>query len=105
MHYDKWLHVGAFALLAVLIMWSINALSLSPRAGRMKRFCASPITVFSLLAAYGLFDELTQTLSGRHFNLYDWAADLAGAGIGILFLLVVNYLRLDRVTAPAARDD
>jgi VanZ family protein len=41
---------------------------------------------------YGLIDEITQPLTGRSCDIYDWLADLAGAGMAVGLLSGVKWL-------------
>jgi VanZ family protein len=74
-HFDKWVHIGFFALLLVLWLW---ALAPSRRG-----------VVWLLLAAafYGLCVEVVQDqfIPNRSLDMGDWAADVAGSFAGLLF--------------------
>lgn len=94
--YDKSIHVTLFALLAILVGWSIKAIGQSSRLRRITKYCGSPILLFGLLASYALFDEFSQQFTSRQFDWYDWAADLVGLGMGIVFVSFANQLRLYR---------
>jgi VanZ family protein len=72
---DKWAHAGAYGGLAFLLAWN-TAL----RRGFSWRAAAA---IVCLLAAFGAFDELTQTLVGRDCDLLDWMADMAGTLVGL----------------------
>jgi VanZ family protein len=71
--FDKWVHIGLFAVLAVLLCWTNF---LRQKNGRL---------VFCLLA-YGLTVEIIQGLwiPNRSFDLFDLASDSLGAAVGIL---------------------
>ncbi len=71
---DKWLHVGAFAGLSVLVFMSQLV-----RVRSLRRFAA----VLVALAAYAVTDELTQSLvPGRSSELGDAAASCWGVVLG-----------------------
>jgi VanZ family protein len=73
---DKLQHIGAFAVLAVLLC------SLGTAFGfKLRSLC---IGTFLLIALYGMLDEATQALvSHRKPDVFDWLADMAGAAVGI----------------------
>ncbi len=63
---DKIAHVGGFAVLAALLTVATER----------------PLVAFSLAAFYGVTDEVHQIWTeGRTASVYDWFADLVGAGI------------------------
>jgi VanZ family protein len=74
-HFDKWVHIGFFALLVVLWLW---ALAPGKRG-----------IVWLLLAAalYGLCVEVVQDrfIPNRSLDIGDWAADVAGSFAGLWF--------------------
>ena len=72
---DKILHLGAYAGLAFLICLG------TARSGIWT--LRKVIIILAAASAYGVFDELTQTLVGRDCDFMDWLADTIGAGIGI----------------------
>ena len=74
--WDKLLHFGAYAGLAVLLLgW---------RACRGQFGARTILILWLLLAAYGMFDEFTQRFVGRGVEVYDWFSDLAGAACGLV---------------------
>ncbi len=75
-HADKLLHCCAYGGLAFLLILAIG--SRQPITFRQLVF------VWFLVAGYGVFDEVTQPLVGRHADLVDWVADIFGAAIGLL---------------------
>jgi VanZ family protein len=80
---DVWLHFVGFVVLGVVTIWR--------NAGGGVRIGLRPAAAwFSALLAYGLFDEVTQELVGRTFQWTDWAADAAGAAVGVLTAVVWN---------------
>jgi VanZ family protein len=42
------------------------------------------------VAVYGAFDELTQIPVGRHADVADWFADVAGSVIGLALFAMVR---------------
>ena len=77
---DKLLHLGAYAGLAFLVVWVV--------AGTRPRIKAVMIGVG--VVTYGALDELSQLLiPGRHGDPWDWLADVAGAGFGLLAYFLV----------------
>ena len=78
--WDKVLHAGAYGLLAGL---SIRAFH-----GGLGRLALWP-TVFALLltVAYGMLDEVHQSrVAGRDASVFDWVADVIGAGLSVVVL-------------------
>ncbi|MFT5527442.1 MAG: VanZ family protein [Pirellulaceae bacterium] len=75
---DKYMHFAAYGVLAFLlaalcsIKWRIGFSLL--------------LRVFLMVALYGFLDELLQVpIPGRMGDIQDWAADLLGALVGVLF--------------------
>jgi VanZ family protein len=73
---DKWVHVGAFAVLAWLL-----AMAWEQTTGRLR--ASHLIAAWVVLAGYAAIDELTQIPVGRTASYADWMADAAGAAIGL----------------------
>ena len=75
-HFDKWVHIAIFFILAILISWSFNF-----------KNAGSLIIVFFILAGYGIIVEVVQDqyVINRSFDIWDWVADLAGATAAILY--------------------
>jgi VanZ family protein len=68
---DKALHFVAFGVLAFLF-WRFLA-------ARARPLTAASVWIAALvLGAYATLDELTQQFVGRHTDLADWVANLAG---------------------------
>lgn len=74
-HVDKIVHTCLYAALGFLLTATLAARQ-TPRAGRV---------AFGIAAAYGVLDELTQPLTGRHCDVWDYATDLIGIGVGMMF--------------------
>lgn len=81
-NFDKFVHVGLFALLAYLFMYPVAKSSLLPKE---KWHYAIKITAAATV--WGITTELIQKffIPGRSFNLTDWAADVFGAVIALLY--------------------
>lgn len=79
---DKVAHFFTFALLGVLLTltWAVPA-------GRLK--LRHLLWAWLVLAIYGVLDECTQPLVSRGAEVWDWVADVTGAGLGILLAAVV----------------
>jgi len=76
-----------FAGLAVLLCAAGTTLGYPPR----RVFAA----VLAIVAAYGVFDELTQQLvAHREPDFLDWTADMLGAGVGITFFSIAREVLL-----------
>ncbi len=74
--FDKWVHAGIFCLLALLFMLPV---AFSPMENREKfQFF---IRVALATSVWGLATEFIQKylVTGRSFDLLDWAADSIGA--------------------------
>jgi hypothetical protein len=82
--YDKWIHGGMYAGLAIVIAWNW---SLHRQLG-WRQWAA----VLALCAAFGLFDEVTQILVGRTCDFFDWLADMLGTSIGLTTFVVAATL-------------
>ncbi|MBL0055732.1 MAG: VanZ family protein [Chitinophagaceae bacterium] len=75
-YFDKWVHAGLFAVLALLFMWPFLG---SDMPGLSKRQMALKITLSCCL--WGLATEFIQKyfVPGRQFDWLDWSADTLGA--------------------------
>jgi VanZ family protein len=74
--FDKVVHVGVFALLAILFCWPVYRSGFATRE-RLHYFIKVSIAV----SIWGLAIEFIQKyfVPGRSFDLIDWAADSLGA--------------------------
>lgn len=82
--FDKILHMGAYALLAMLIL---GALPLPPGGYRFGQVLLAAV----IAAGYGLTDEWHQFyVPGRSMDGWDLVADAAGALLGALALRRVS---------------
>jgi VanZ family protein len=74
-YFDKWVHVGFFAVLLVLWLWALMP-------GRK-----TAIWLIVAAVVYGIAVEFIQDrfIPNRSFDLGDWAADSTGSLIGLWF--------------------
>ena len=81
-YFDKWVHVGLFAVLAFLFMLPFIRSSL-PVKDKWQYLVRITIAV----SLWGLTTEFIQKyfIPGRNFDMFDWAADSLGALIALLF--------------------
>ncbi len=79
---DKWIHIGVFGLLALLFMLPV-ALSPMDKKEKLQYF----IRIAIATSVWGLTTEFIQKylVTGRSFDLLDWAADSLGAFISFIF--------------------
>jgi VanZ family protein len=84
---DKSLHFVGYGILA-LLMGAV--LITQKRTFERRRFPFAG--AFFLLSLYAAFDELTQRLVGRHCDLQDWLADVAGIAIGLFVAACISQL-------------
>ncbi len=72
-YFDKWVHIGFFALLLLLWLWVLQP-------------AAQGTFVLLLLAAtYGMLVEVIQDrfVQNRSMDLGDWIADMTGSALGV----------------------
>ena len=81
---DKYIHCTSYGVLGVLLM--------SLRANRGAFPWTSAFGRWLCLAAYGAFDEWTQTFVNRTADFHDWCADVIGAAFGIGFVAFASWL-------------
>ncbi|HEX7457474.1 MAG TPA: VanZ family protein [Ginsengibacter sp.] len=81
-YFDKWVHIGMFGGLTFLFCWPFYKSQFSNRQ-RLYYFIKITIAV----SIWGLTIEFIQKfyVTGRSFDLLDWAADSLGAFIAFLF--------------------
>ena len=83
---DKWVHAGAYAVLAVLLCFAVRA-----------RRTRSVLLVAAAVAVYGLTIEFVQgPLPDRAFDLVDAAANAAGTALAALAWRAAVALRTRR---------
>lgn len=77
---DKLLHFAGYSLLGgLLALWRTAGKSHRGQSLRSRLLVA-----WLLASGFGVLDEITQPLTGRHCNLGDWLADALGAACGCL---------------------
>lgn len=78
---DKWVHIGLFAIMAVLFCWGFYKKKFS---GRLKH---SFITIGIYCLVYGIIMEFVQKyfVPNRSFDMGDIIADGAGVAIGVVY--------------------
>jgi len=81
-YFDKWVHIGIFCLLALLFMWPIAFSSMEKRT-KLQYFLRIAIAT----SIWGLTTEFIQKylVTGRSFDLLDWAADSVGAAAAFIY--------------------
>lgn len=82
-YFDKWVHVGLFAILAFLFMYPVLPTSWE---NIVKRNYFGKIAIATCL--WGLTIEFIQKfyVPGRSFDLFDWLSDSAGTLIALIFM-------------------
>ena len=75
-YFDKWVHIGFFAVLIILWNWAANSTN---------RNWSWTILVAAVM--YGLVVEFVQHnfIPNRGFDMGDWIADIAGSLLGVWF--------------------
>ena len=81
-YFDKWVHTGIFGLLALLFMWPV-AVSPMNKKDKLQYF----LRIALATSIWGLATEFIQKylVTGRSFDLLDWAADSVGALTAFIF--------------------
>jgi VanZ family protein len=82
---DVHAHFTAYAVLAVLLLWSLHYTPLSPRAAAW--------WVVGLCFFYGAIDEVLQIPIGRTCSMKDWIADATGAVTVVAMAVVIGAAR------------
>jgi VanZ family protein len=81
--FDKLIHAGEYGVLSALVWWALT------RTSRLETWTRAGVTVF-MAGAYGISDELHQSLvPGRAASGYDVIADIAGAAMATLALVML----------------
>lgn len=82
LYFDKWVHVGIFALLVLLFCWPLYNSSLTTKE-RVHYFFKIAVAA----SIWGLTTEFIQKffVVGREFSLFDWLADSIGSLIAFWF--------------------
>ena len=94
---DKFVHVTAFALLALLLAaaWQVSAGPLGLRHLAL---------AWILLVGYGAIDEWTQTFVERQASFWDFAGDALGALIGLALFAAMRRLSVGRLQRASNSD-
>lgn len=81
-NFDKWVHTGLFGGLTILFCWPFKNSGFSTQQ-RTRYFVKIALSA----SIWGLTTEFIQKfyITGRSFDLFDWAADSLGALIGLWF--------------------
>lgn len=95
---DKFLHCGAFALLAFLLGLFLGLGGREPSARPWKIV----LGVVLVVGLYGVIDERTQPYFWRSADIRDWTADMVGCAIGLAAAATVNVVAAR--PAPLARE-
>jgi len=102
-HADKVVHFGTFGILGGCMAGLIAAMQARGRAkstATAKETATKSVRPYLLalavLVIYGALDEWTQPLTGRNCDVWDWAADAAGAAVG----LAVGYRMFAATSGP-----
>lgn len=84
LYFDKWVHIGLFAIMVFLFCWSFSKKSISG-----KQLNKIFIIIFSLAVVYGITMEFVQKyfIANRGFESGDIIADTLGAGLGLIFCI------------------
>ncbi len=83
---DKLMHYLAYGGLAFLLEAALTT--------RWQLQTEHYVTLFSIVAIYGIADELIQIPVGRSAEVGDWLADITGAACGLAAFAMVRYVRL-----------
>ena len=81
-HFDKWVHIGLFSVLAFLFMLPFIRSSLP-----VKHKWYWLVSIAIAASIWGLTSEVIQKyyIPGRSFDWFDWAADSFGALVALIF--------------------
>jgi VanZ family protein len=84
--FDKWVHIGLFAILALLFCWGIYKRKMFTE-NRKRSFVMCGL----LCLAYGILMEFVQKyyIPNRSFDIGDMAADGVGSALGVLYSIKV----------------
>ena len=74
--FDKWVHIGFFALLIVVWLWAVKSTNRK-----------MVVAIMMAAAVYGLSVEIVQDqfIANRSFDVGDWIADIIGSFAGLWF--------------------
>lgn len=85
-HFDKWVHIGLFSMLAFLFMLPVAKSSLAAKAKWQ-----TILKIAACVVLWGITTEFIQKffIPGRSFDLTDWAADSFGAVLAVVVIAKV----------------
>ena len=74
--FDKWVHIGFFALLIVVWLWAVKSTNRK-----------MVVAILMAAAVYGFSVEIVQDqfIANRSFDVGDWIADIIGSFAGLWF--------------------
>lgn len=78
---DKFGHAGAYGGLTLLALavWRIHR----PSHIELRQKLSALLGICTLIACWGLVDEVTQPMFGRQFDWFDWLANLLGMALAV----------------------
>lgn len=94
---DKIIHAGLYAVLGFLASWTTWA-------GTRYRRISAPAVLLAL-AVFAAADEVTQSLTLRSPDFFDWVADLGGAACGVALARAAKRLISPQVARSHAAPD
>lgn len=96
---DKINHAGAFGLMMLLVFRAVRWMFYG-RSMRVQLWIA-----LLYCALYGITDELHQMyVPNRHGDPFDLLADIVGASLGVLFIMMIHRQPLGRAVFGFQRD-
>ena len=97
---DKMIHFAAYTILTLLAFWAAASYPrIRDRLGR-SILCTFGLIIVCSLLAWGMFDEATQPLFGRHFDWNDCAANAAGISTAACAIAAMVGLRSVSAKSP-----
>lgn len=82
---DKVVHLTAYGLLSLMLCFCLG------KSGWW-RGLSTALSVWLVVCAYGIFDEVTQPYFNRSYELYDLIADSIGGAFGTTLYVVLRKL-------------
>ncbi|MDZ4782889.1 MAG: VanZ family protein [Planctomycetia bacterium] len=79
--WDKAPHFIVYTVFASLLVWYVVAQRRVLGKSNARGLARSFSMAFVCVASYAWLDELTQPFTGRSCDVYDWLADILGAGL------------------------
>ncbi len=82
---DKVAHFIAYAVLSFSVSLCF------PQESFRKAFWRTAVAIFLITVLYGALDEFHQSfVPGRDTSVWDWLADVVGAGVGVIGSWLIN---------------